>query len=209
MVDTFVHDPHADERAAAVRTAMSDIRVLEADMGVSRAGVEAIRDRLVALVSHRHLFSREIFPPPAPGARQRSCLYRIAQGEGDRFALYVNSSDGTSSTPVHDHTTWAVVVGFEGREVNRFFTHGDPHPDGGPGGPVQCGEFTVERGTGVAMLPDDLHSIHLEGAAMNFHLYGLALERLHGRRYWHPGEQAWKVFPAHSDIREARPPGDI
>ncbi len=205
MVDTFVHDPHAEERAAAVRSAMNDIGVLEADMGVTRAGVEAIRDRLVALVSHRHLFSRQVFPAPEPGARQRSRLYRISQGAGDRLALYVNSSEGASSTPVHDHTTWAVVVGFDGREVNRFFTHGEPHPDGGPGGPVPCGEFTVERGTGVAMLPDDLHSIHLDGAAMNFHLYGLALERLTGRRYWHEGDRVWKVFPPHSDIREARP----
>jgi len=36
-------------------------------------------------------------------------------------------------------------------------------------------------------------------------MYGLALEQLHRREYYKPKENAWAVFPAHSDIREARP----
>ena len=31
-----------------------------------------------------------------------------------------------------------------------------------------------------------------------------ALEQLHRREYYKPKENAWAVFPAHSDIREAR-----
>ena len=30
------------------------------------------------------------------------------------------------------------------------------------------------------------------------------LEELHHREYYKPEERAWKVFPPHSDIREAR-----
>lgn len=64
----------------------------------------------------------------------------------------------------------------------------------------------VRRGArpGVAFLPDDLHSIHIEGPLLHFHLYGRALERLDRREYYDPASRGWKVFPAHSDIRDAR-----
>ena len=53
-------------------------------------------------------------------------------------------------------------------------------------------------------MPEDLHSIHIAAPLINFHMYGLALEELHHREYYKAEERAWKVFPPHSDIREAR-----
>lgn len=188
--------------AAAVDQAMADIRAIEAANTVSgtitRAGVEAIRDRLIELTSHRELFSLAAFPPPGDGDKLNSCLYRLAQDADDRFALYANSSRGGVGTPAHNHTTWAVVVGFEGQELNRFYRRSDAT------GVEQVDQHMVEAGTGVAMLPDDLHSIHIDGPALNFHCYGLALERLDSRQYYDAKNEVWKVFPAHTDIREAR-----
>ncbi len=188
--------------AAAVDQAMADIRAIEAANTVSgtitRAGAEAIRDRLIELTSHRELFPLAAFPPPGNGDKLNSCLYRLAQDDDDRFVLYANSSRGGVGTPAHNHTTWAVVVGFDGQELNRFYRRADS------GGVEQVDQHMVEAGTGVAMLPDDLHSIHIDGPALNFHCYGLALERLDGRQYYDARTAEWKVFPAHTDIREAR-----
>lgn len=188
-----------NERATAIAEAMADIRAIEAAQGVTRAGVEAIRDRLLQLVAQRDLFSLEVYPPPAAGEGLKSCLYRLAEDDDGRFALYANASAGGVNTPAHNHTTWAVVVGFSGQELNRFYRHA---PDGGV---EQVDQHLVEAGTGVAMLPDDLHSIHINGPALNFHCYGLGLERLDSRRYYDARNAEWKVFPAHADIREARP----
>jgi hypothetical protein len=66
-------------------------------------------------------------------------------------------------------------------------------------------DHQVEAGTGVAMLADDLHSIHIDGTALNFHCYGLALERLDRRVYYDASAERWKVFSSVSGIREARP----
>ena len=66
-------------------------------------------------------------------------------------------------------------------------------------------EVVVERGSGVAMLGDDVHSIHIEGAATNFHCYGLALERLNGRRFWHARSGEWRAYKDVGHIVEARP----
>lgn len=184
-------------RTDAVNAAMDDIRQIEADLGVTREGVRAIRDRLVELSSNRELFPLEDFPTPGADDKRTSFMYRLAQDGDDRFALYAQASRGQVETPVHNHTTWAVVVGFDGQEHNRFFERTD-------GGVKQIDDHLVQAGTGVAMLPDDLHSIHIDGPALNFHCYGLALERLDEREYYNATEGTWKMFKSVSGIREGR-----
>jgi len=177
---------------------MNDIREIEANLGVTRAGVEAIRDRLIELSTKRELFSIEEFAPPAADEKRTSALYRLSQEADGRFALYLQSSNGNVQTPVHNHTTWASVVGFHGQELNRFFERNND-------GVSQTHEHMVEAGTGIAMLPDELHSIHIDGEALNFHCYGLALEQLTEREYFNPTESRWKPFSNVSGIVEARP----
>lgn len=184
-------------RTDAVTAAMDHIRSIETEHGVTRPAVEAIRDRLVELSSQRELFPATDFPAPAADADQSSFMYRLAQDDDDRFALYAQSSRGDVTTPVHNHTTWAVVVGHAGQELNRFFERSDD-------GVTQVHEHMVEAGTGVAMLPDDLHSIHITGPALNFHCYGLALERLDRREYYSESDDTWKIYSSVSGIREAR-----
>ncbi len=185
-------------RAEAVAAAMDEIEKIEFELGVTRAGVEAIRDRLVELSSHRELFPLADFPTPDESAKENSFMYRLAQDTDDRFALYAQASSGHVQTPPHNHTTWAVVVGFDGQELNRFYERTDE------GGVAEVDQHLVESGTGVAMLPDDLHSIHIDGTALNFHCYGLALERLDGREYYDADNGEWKIFKSVSGIREGR-----
>lgn len=189
----------SNERAREIAAAVADIRAIEQREGVTRASLARVRERLAALAARTDLFTLEDFPPPEAGGSRKSCLYRLSEDPDHRFALYANASLGGYGTPAHDHTTWAVIVGVSGGdELNRFYDRTDD------GGVRQKGEFVVRPGTGVAFLPDDLHSIHIEAPLLNFHMYGLALEQLHRREYYKPAEHAWAVFPAHSDIREAR-----
>lgn len=189
------------ERTAAVAAAMDDIRAIEADLGITRAGVDAIRDRLVELSANRALFPLDDFPSPDADDKRTSYMYRLSQDADDRFALYAQSSNGHVETPVHNHTTWACVVGFHGQEHNRFFER-TSGADGS--GVAETHDHMVEAGTGIAMLPDELHSIHIDGEALNFHCYGLALERLDERQYFSPDERVWKSFANVSGIREGR-----
>jgi predicted metal-dependent enzyme (double-stranded beta helix superfamily) len=185
-------------RTDAVNAAMDDIREIEANLGVTREGVEQIRDRLVELSAQRELFPLDDFPAPVDDEKESSYMYRLAQDADDRYALYAQSGRGHVETPTHNHTTWAVVVGFSGQELNKFYERSDD------GGVTEVGQHLVEAGTGVAMLPDDLHSIHIDGPALNFHCYGLALERLDQREYYSANDGKWKIFSNVSGIREAR-----
>ena len=185
------------ERRAEVDAAVAEVREIERREGVTRASLESIKQRLLRLAARKDLFSEKDFPPPAPGGKLKSCLYRVAEDADHRFALYVNASLGGHSTPPHNHTTWAVIVGVTGEELNRFY-------DRAGGGVREKGQSVVKQGTGVCFLPEDLHSIHIQAPLINFHMYGLGLDQLHSREYYKAEEAAWKVFPAHGDIREAR-----
>ena len=174
---------------------MADIRALDA-AGVDRDCVEGIRARLLELADQRELFPAEDFPPADNGARSR--MYRLSQDDDDRFALYMQVVANGTEAPPHDHTTWAVIVGFDGQELNKRYAG-----VAGGGEPQVSSEYMVEKGTGIAFLPDELHSIHIDGASMNFHCYGLALERLKARRYW-SNDGDWKIFTGVADIVDAR-----
>ncbi len=187
-----------EERHREIAAAVADIRGIEARHDVDRSSLAKIRQRLVALAARTDLFTLEDFPPPAPGSKNRSSLYRLSEDPDHRFALYANASLGGYGTPAHNHTTWAVIAGVSGEELNRFYDRTDD------GGIREKGQHVVRQGSGVSFMPEDLHSIHIEAPLLNFHMYGLALEQLHRREYYKPDEHAWAVFPPHSDIREAR-----
>ena len=190
-------DKRAIARKEQIEAAVADVRQIEKKDGVTRASLEKIKQRLMRLAARQELFTAADYPPPQPGSKRNSCLYRVSEDADHRFALYVNSSDGNYGTPAHNHTTWAVIVGVSGEELNRFYDRVDS-------GVKEKGNAVVKQGTGVAFMPADLHSIHIQAPLINFHMYGLALEELHHREYYKAEERTWKVFPPHSDIREAR-----
>lgn len=196
-------DSTGAERDAAIVAAVADIRGLEAthradgpDL-ITRDGVEAIRDRLLELAALRRLFPLDAFPHPEGGLR--SVMYRLSPSPDHRVALYAQVARGAVKTPPHDHQTWAVVVGFHGHELNRFYDRVEV--DGAPA-VRQRAEYLVEAGTGVAMLPRDVHSVHIDGPSLNLHCYGMALERLADREFFHASQQAWKPFTSMATIRD-------
>lgn len=189
----------AEHRAKAIETAIAEIRTIIAEQGATRAGLESVRQRLIALAAQSELFPLEDFPRPGPSEGGNSALYRLHEDADHSYALYINSSGGSYSTPVHNHTTWAVIAGISGAgEQNHFFQRG---PDGAP---ERIGGKLITPGEAVAFLPDEFHAIAIDAPLLNFHLYGRALEQLDAREYYREAEGEWGIFPPHSDIRDAR-----
>ena len=188
-----------EERKREIDAAVADIRAIEQREGITRSSLAKVRQRLLQLAARTDLFTAQDFPPPEPGGKRHSCLYRLAEDADHRYALYASSSLGGHHTPAHNHTTWAVIVGVSGEELNRFYERTADN------GVREKGQHVVRPGSGVSFMPEDLHSIHIDAPLLNFHMYGLALEQLHRREFYKPDEHAWAVFPPHSDIREARP----
>ncbi len=191
-----------EQRTLAVAETVERIRRIEDGGAIDRDKLARIKAALGELAARSDLFPLEDFPPPESGAERNNALYRLSEDDDHRFALYAQVSSGSTHTPAHDHTTWAVIVGLQGEELNRLYERSED------GGVREVGQHVVGPGAGIAFMPDDLHSIHIEEGppVLNFHMYGLALEQLHGRRYYDRKNHDWKHFPASSGIRPAPAP---
>lgn len=181
----------AESRQAAVAETIAKVRAIEAEQGVNRGALADIRNEMIALASRKELFPPEEFPL-APGQGERFEV--LSSGPDGRFELYLEVADKTVSTPPHDHTTWAVVVGVRGLELNKLY-----EGDGGPTGeaPLKVREeVPVKPGTGVCMMPDDFHSIHMEKGELNMHLhlYGVGFAHMTGRRMFDAKTGGYRPF---------------
>jgi predicted metal-dependent enzyme (double-stranded beta helix superfamily) len=171
-------------RAAAVAATVERIRGIEAREGVTRPALDAIMAELHKLAAQEHLFPSAEFQPP-PAGEKGSRRYLLQEDPGGRFALYLNALNPGNETKPHDHTTWAVVVAVDGEELNKVYAKRD-------GGLDLVREVVVKPGTGIALMPEDIHSIHTQGdrPTRHLHMYGLALEKLDNRMAYDPATGA-------------------
>ena len=170
--------PVAEARAKAVSDTVVSIREIESSKGVTRESLREIREHLYALATHKDLSSRENFPPPTDG--DTNIRYVRSESDDRRPALYLNSILRGKLTNPHNHSTWAIVVAVEGGEQNQFYKRTDDGTVPGTATLVLDEEVTVRPGVGVAIIPDDVHSIVVVGdtPTSHFHMYGRAIETL-------------------------------
>jgi predicted metal-dependent enzyme (double-stranded beta helix superfamily) len=170
-------------RAAAVAATMDRIKGIEREQGVTRPALDAIKEEMLRLAANEALFPAAEFPPP-PAGEKGSKRYLLQEEPDGRFAIYLLALNPGNGTKPHDHTTWAVVVSVEGQELNRVYRRVDDGSAPGQARLELVREVMVEPGTGIALMPEDIHSIHTNGdrPTRHLHVYGLALEKLDQRQ---------------------------
>lgn len=170
-------------RAAAVAATMNRVKDIERSQGVTRPALAAMMAELMTLAGEEHLFPTAEFVPP-PNGEKGSKRYLLQEDADNRFALYLNALNPGNSTKPHDHTTWAVVVAVEGQELNKVYERLDDGTDPGKCDIRLREDIMVEPGRGIALMPEDIHSIHTTGnvPTRHLHMYGLALEKLDDRK---------------------------
>ena len=183
-----------DALATRIDQALDRIRALAPGDAPDPDALDAIRTILVGLAREVGDAPDDAFPLDP---RTRDAIYLLSEDPDRRLALYLAARDAPLATPVHDHTTWAVIAGVRGLERNRFFA---PRDDGGL---RETGRVDVVPGTGIAMRAPDLHAIATEGGVRNLqlHLYGRSFDAQHGRVVVDPVDGRRTPFAAHPDIR--------
>lgn len=184
-------------RKAAISAAIEDIRQIETKQGVTREALESIKARLIELARDRSIFPPSDFPA---FSGERNDVHLLQEDPDGRFALYMVIGATGGETPPHDHTTWAVITGLQGQEHNKFYRRLDDGSTPGQGTVEVMNKETVVHGTAVSLMPDDIHSIHLESEGesktMHLHMYGLGIDRLDKRIAFNMEEGTYKHFPA-------------
>jgi predicted metal-dependent enzyme (double-stranded beta helix superfamily) len=189
----------AAERQRAVAGCIADVKAIVRDHGVTRGALEQVKARLLGLAARRDLFSFAQFPL----LHQGSTMHLLSEDEDHGFALYAVAARSASQTPPHDHTTWAVVVGVEGEELNRHYRRTDDGAGSGEAKLEESGATVVRPGTGVALMPEDIHSIERRSDApmLHFHLYGRSIEHLPARKQFDLAAGTCRVYPASPNIQ--------
>ena len=169
-----------EQRNQAVAETVDRVRLIEQQNGVNYEALGNIRNELIELTQDKELFPRSSFPITGDGG---SAVYRISEDSDHRYALYASVGAAGKSVPPHNHTTWAVIVGVYGDELNRFYERTDDASKEGYAELKETGSFVVQHGNGVVFLPDDIHAISTDDSepTVHLHMYGLALDHLHER----------------------------
>ena len=189
-----------EQRIQAVAETVDRVRLIEQQHGVNYEALGKIRNELIELTRDKELFPRSSFPINDDGG---SAVYRISEDSDHRYALYASVGAAGKSVPPHNHTTWAVIVGVYGDELNRFYERTDDSSKEGYAALKETGSFVVQHGNGVVFLPDDIHAISTDDSepTVHLHMYGLALDHLHERLVFNQAGKTVKTMSIRADIQ--------
>ncbi|MEQ8895638.1 MAG: cysteine dioxygenase family protein [Roseovarius sp.] len=196
---------HTAQRTRLVDTLRRSARDRIATQGITRQTIGAIADDLRDIAGQTALWSEDQFPPPDEDSKQ--ARYLIAEDDGQTFALYLNVMRPGKRIPPHNHTTWACVAAVEGTELNTLWSRTDDGTKPGQATVEKDRDISIEPGSAVGMLPDDIHSVFIPGDSIirHLHFYGRALETLSERVMFDPEAGTCWTMDVGVQTRKATP----
>lgn len=168
------------ERQEITDAFIKDAKAIADEAPMDRARLDRIKHRLMDIAARADLWGAEDFPAPTPEDKQNR--YFIAD-DPSGLTLYLNVMQPGKVIPPHNHTVFACIAAVVGSEQNTVYDRVD---DGSVPGKAELKLREVvdlRPGNALAMMPDDIHSVVIDGDEVirHLHFYGKPLESLDRR----------------------------
>lgn len=169
----------------SIRRLVDDLRDLKKGGKPERAMLDVVPDLAKRLVLAKHAWLRPEMCDPNAVQGDRLGVYPLHEEPDHSLAIFVVSWLPGDETPPHDHGTWAVIAGLEGRETNHWWRRLDDGSVPGYAKVERAGARPIDPASIVAMPGDTIHSLHNDSgaASVTLHLYGRNVDYTDRRKF--------------------------